>query len=654
MFERVLIANRGEIAVRIQRTLRRLGIESVAVFSDADADASHVRGADLAVRIGPAPATESYLNVERLLAAAASTGAQAVHPGYGFLSERADFARACGEAGLVFVGPSPEAISLLGDKAAAKQAASAAGVPIVPGLAGEQLGDEEIADWVRGQQLPVLLKAVGGGGGKGMRVVHELRELPEAIAAARREARSAFGDERLLVERYIEHARHIEVQVMADSHGNVLHLGERECSLQRRHQKVIEEAPSPVVDEKLRARLGEAAVSLARACDYLGAGTVEMIADRDEPESFFFLEMNARLQVEHPVTEAVTGLDLVELQLRVAAGEPLRLRQQDVELRGHAIEARVYAEDPANGFLPSIGRVAVYREPRGIRFDSGIAAGSAIDTHYDPMLAKAIAHAEDRAGALRRLRAGLRETRIVGEAGLTTNLPWLVGLIERPEVRSAAIDTTLLERIGPEIAAPGGDPALAAGLAALALVGAEPGPGPGPGDDDPWQARDGWSPSGRGEILMRLIGADGETEARVIPEGAERWRIGTQRVRVRDGLLLVEEPGGATRTVECHRDGQGVTIVDGGVPHRFTVPSHRSVHHGGSDSLQAPMPGVVLEVRTRQGSEVEQGEVLLVLESMKMELSVASPEHGVVSAVHVVVGDRVAQGQALLEMEGAA
>ncbi len=643
MFESVLIANRGEIAVRIQRTLARLGIESIALFSDADTDAPHVRGADRAVRIGPADAACSYLDIERILAAAKVSGAEAIHPGYGFLSERPDFARACREAGLVFVGPSPEAIALLGDKAAAKQAAEAAGVPVVPGLDAESLGDQEIARWVAAQPLPVLLKAAGGGGGKGMRVVGSLDELPEAIVTARREARLSFGDDRLIVERYIERARHIEVQVIADSHGGIVHLGERECSLQRRHQKVIEEAPSPVVGEQLREQLGAAAIALVRACEYTNAGTVELIADRDHPQSFYFLEMNARLQVEHPVTEAVTGLDLVELQLRVAAGEPLGLRQQDVQLRGHAIEARLYAEDPANGFLPCTGRVALYREGDGIRIDSGIAAGTQIGTHYDPLLAKAIAHAEDRAGALRRLQSGLRQTRILGP---TTNLPWLLALLERPEVQTGAIDTTLLERIGHEMTLAPHDDRLLAGLAAVALIGTRR-------SEDPWDALDGWSFAGRGEVAMTLCGPDGDVVARLTPRVEGDWQIGDSRVRAcADGLLAIERPDGTVRNVEAHRDGEGVWIVDRGVPFRFTTAEERASRHLGSGSLQAPMPGVVLEVRAQSGRQVSEGDVLVVLESMKMELSVASPKDGVVGVLHVSVGDQVSQGQALLEMEG--
>ncbi|MHB1539369.1 MAG: acetyl-CoA carboxylase biotin carboxylase subunit, partial [Solirubrobacteraceae bacterium] len=498
MFERVLIANRGEIAVRIARTLRRLGIETVAVYSDADSGSPHLAAADLAVRLGPAAASESYLHIERILDAARRTRAEAVHPGYGFLSERADFARACREAQLAFVGPSPEAIELLGDKAAAKRAARQAGVPVVDGLE-EALADEQIASWVAGHELPVMLKAAGGGGGRGMRIVRSLDELPAALAAARREAAGAFGDERLIVERYVQHARHIEVQVIGDEHGALLHLGERECSLQRRHQKVIEEAPSPVVDERLRQRLGAAAVALARACSYTNAGTVELVADRDSPERFSFLEMNARLQVEHPVTEAVTGLDLVELQLRVAAGEPLRLTQEQVRLHGHAIEARVYAEDPSNGFLPASGRVLAFTAPEGLRFDGAVRAGLDVGIDYDSMLGKAVAHAPTRAQALRRLRLGLERAQLVG---VTTNLPWLRTLLARQEVRTGELDTTLLDRLSGELSAPASDPQLLAGLAVVALLHAA--------DArelprDPWLARDGWRLDGeRGLATIAL------------------------------------------------------------------------------------------------------------------------------------------------------
>ncbi len=500
MFSRVLIANRGEIAVRIVRTLRRLGIESVAVYSDADADAVHVRAADDALRIGPAPAAESYLSVERVLEAALASGAEAIHPGYGFLSERPQLPLACAEAGIAFVGPGPEAMALLGDKVEAKAVAEAAGVPVLPGLAGENLSDAEIASWVEGAELPVLLKAAAGGGGRGMRIVRERGELEEALAAARREAGAAFGDDRLLVERYLDGSRHIEVQLIADAHGNCIHLGERECSLQRRHQKVIEEAPSPVVGTELRERMGAAALALAREAGYVNAGTVELIADRDRPEDFFFLEMNARLQVEHPVTEAVTGLDLVELQLRVAAGEELPLTQEQVRLDGWAVEARVYAEEPGRGFLPSIGTVVAYREPRVGRIDSGVEEGSQVGSDYDPMLAKVIGGGRDRGEALTALDRALGELVLLGPG---TNVAYLRALLARPEVRAGELDTGLIERLGEEIAPPPMAPDVPA-AALEALLDPDPG--------DPWDAADGWRLAGPAPVRATLEGLDGAVE----------------------------------------------------------------------------------------------------------------------------------------------
>lgn len=717
MFDSVLIANRGEISLRVQRTLSRLHIRSIAVYSDADEDAPHVRAADAAVRIGPAPASDSYLSIQRVIEAAIASKAQAIHPGYGFLSERADFASAAQQAGIAFIGPSAEAISLLGDKAAAKHAAEAAGVPVVPGLSPQEsaaalapqgrgahrggagdsgeLTDEQIIAWAQDQELPLLLKAAGGGGGRGMRVVHSLHALPEAILAARREAAAAFGDQRLIVERCIERARHIEVQVIADHHRNVIHLGERECSLQRRHQKVIEEAPSPVVSEQLRQRLGAAAVALARSCHYTNAGTVELIADRDDPSSFYFLEMNARLQVEHPVTEQVTGLDLVELQLRVAAGQPLPLVQEDVRMQGHAIEARIYAEDPSSGFLPSTGRVTLYREPdetlhggqgdaarsqggnlrpaSALRIDSGVETGSQVCTHYDPMLAKVIACAPDRGSALARLDRGLSQLRLLGPS---TNASWLRALLNRPEVQEGLLDTTLIERLGAEIdvagapmlgvpdaPSPAGAPSLAPGLALVALIGLPP-------SHDPWDALDGWRLHGRGTATMRLQGPGGGEQgvlAEATPKGDGSWEVDGASVRLQERasgqeLLRVEWPhaGGEadvphrrsqTRFLEVHRDRNAVWLVDEGAPSRWAPLVELSTRHSGSDSLQAPMPGVVLDVRTSVGENVTEGEVLIVLESMKMELGVACPEDGVVGTIHVVAGDRVAQGAVLLELE---
>jgi acetyl-CoA/propionyl-CoA carboxylase biotin carboxyl carrier protein len=639
LFSRVLVANRGEIAVRVLRTLHALGIEGVAVYSDADVDAPHVRAADLAVRLGPPPAAESYLRVERVVAAARETGAEAVHPGYGFLSERPELPRACADAGLVFVGPSADAMALLGDKAASKQAAAAAGVPVVPGLHGDALTDGEILDWAGSQRLPLLVKAVAGGGGKGMRVVHTLDQMPEALRAARSEARAAFGDDRLLVEQWIERPRHIEVQVIGDTHGDVIHLGERECSLQRRHQKVIEEAPSPVVDAELRERMGAAAVKLARSCGYTGAGTVEFIAAADDPSDFHFLEMNARLQVEHPVTEEVTGLDLVELQLRVAAGERLPLGQDEVALAGHAVEARIYAEDPANGFLPSSGRIVAWTPPAGARLDSGVEQGVEVTSHYDPLLAKLIVSARDRTAALARLARALGELRVVGPA---TNVSYLSALLERPDVRAGELDTGLLERIGDGLR-PAPNPELPA-LALVALIGR-------PASDDPWANRDGWRPGERGWARARLSGPDGDVQAAVLPDGEGWYGVGSLRARLVDDGGLRVESGGIARRVDVYRDGEGVWLVDGGVPSRWAPAGEEHERRAVPGSLEAPMPGTVLDVRAEAGAEVREGEILLVLESMKMELTIASPFDGVVGDIAVRTGDRVARGQELAAVE---
>jgi len=673
VFSRVLIANRGEIALRVQRTLARLGIESVAVYSDADAGAPHVRAADRAEWIGPTPAARSYLDVERVIEAARRSCAEAIHPGYGFLSESPDLVRACEEAGVAFVGPGAEAMALLGDKVAAKAAAEAAGVPILPGLSGKALSDEEIVAWASDAELPLLLKAAAGGGGKGMRVVSELGALPEAIGAARREAKGAFGDDRLLVERYLESSRHIEVQVLADAHGNVVHLGERECSLQRRHQKVVEESPSPVVGPELRERMGAAAVALAREAGYVNAGTVELIAEREDPERFYFLEVNTRLQVEHPVTETVTGLDLVELQLRVAAGEELGFGQEDVRLSGHAVEARLYAEDPAHGFLPSAGRVVAYREPagasggpggEGLRVDSGIAAGTEVGTDYDPMLAKLIAHAADREEALARLRAGLGEMVALGPV---TNAAYLGALLARPEVRAGELDTGLIERLGDAVAPPPPHPALPA-LALALLLGPPP-------SDDPWDARDGWRATGPAWARAQLAGPAGNLDVAILPttppawqsfvadsdtklcHGGWEWEVdGASGAFEWDGRTLRAD--GESRAVEvfwetgASGDGAVWLLDDGAEPARFELVRATGPEGGGAGggSLEAPMPGVVIDVRAAAGAAVAEGDVLVVLESMKMELSIQSPRDGVVAEIPVAVGDQIARGQVLVAL----
>jgi acetyl-CoA/propionyl-CoA carboxylase biotin carboxyl carrier protein len=653
VFDSVLIANRGEIAVRIERTLARLGVESIAVFSDADAGAPHVRGADRALHLGPTPPLESYLDIDRVLDAAGRAGADAIHPGYGFLSERPDFAARCAEAGIAFVGPGPEAMRLLGDKAAAREVAAAAGVPTVPGWSGADLSDAEIVERTAPADFPMLVKAAAGGGGKGMRLVARREDLAEALGAARREAANAFGDDRLLVERYIEASRHIEVQVLADAHGAAVHLGERECSLQRRHQKIVEEAPSPVVDAELRERMGAAAVALARAAGYVNAGTVELIAERDDPSRFFFLEVNTRLQVEHPVTEAVTGLDLVEQQLRVAAGEPLGFAQSDVRLDGWAVEARIYAEDPAAGFLPSSGRVVAYREPAGLRLDSGIEEGTEVGTDYDPLLAKAIAHGADRAEALGRLRRGLADLVVVGP---TTNAPYLGALLARPEVAAGELDTGLVERLGAAVAAPAPPPVLAA-VALLALVGE-------PADDDPWSDRGGWRSGGPAWIETDLDGPGGRAEvalcaapggpAEVAHQGAPvawSWRAAGESGTIAfDGSTLTAD--GEARSLTIQRDGAAVWVLgDPSGPVRFTPANAAEAAGGtGEGSLEAPMPGTVIAVRTEPGAAVEAGETLVILESMKMEMSIGSPRDGTVEAVLVAAGEQVERGSTLVAL----
>ncbi len=517
MFDTVLVANRGEIAVRVIRTLRSLGVRSVAVHSDADASSPHVALADLAVRIGPAAAAQSYLSIPAVLEAARSTGAQAIHPGYGFLSENTAFAAACADAGIVFVGPPASAIEAMGDKIRAKQTVAKAGVPVVPGSDGAGLDDAALALAVDGIGYPVLLKPSAGGGGKGMHEVHRAEDLTAAIATARREARGSFGDDTLLVERLVGTPRHIEIQVLADQHGNVIHLGERECSLQRRHQKIVEEAPSALLTDAQRAAMGAAAVEAARSVGYTGAGTVEFIVGDPgadgAPLQFFFMEMNTRLQVEHPVTELVTGLDLVELQLRVAAGEPLPITQDDVALTGHAVEVRVYAEDPAAGFLPTGGRVLDLGFPDGVRVDSGIAVGSVVGSDYDPMLAKVIAHGADRAEAIRRLDAALRDTVLLG---LGTNVGFLRALLADPDVRAGRLDTGLVGRRVEEWTARELPDDVLAAAAVHALLELEPA-GP---VVDPFDVPGGWrvgepgGGGGGGAGLDRLAAGRGRARSR--------------------------------------------------------------------------------------------------------------------------------------------
>ncbi|MFI9171417.1 acetyl/propionyl/methylcrotonyl-CoA carboxylase subunit alpha [Streptomyces lincolnensis] len=627
MFDTVLVANRGEIAVRVIRTLRALGVRSVAVFSDADADARHVREADTAVRLGPAPAAESYLSVERLLEAAARTGAQAVHPGYGFLAENAGFARACEDAGLVFIGPSAEAISLMGDKIRAKETVKAAGVPVVPG--GR---DPELAEAARELGAPVLLKPSAGGGGKGMRLVRDLSVLEEEIAAARREARASFGDDTLLVERWVDRPRHIEIQVLADGHGKVIHLGERECSLQRRHQKIVEEAPSVLLDEETRAAMGEAAVQAARSCGYRGAGTVEFIVPGNDPSSYYFMEMNTRLQVEHPVTELVTGLDLVEWQLRVAAGEHLPHAQDDITLTGHAIEARVCAEDPSRGFLPSGGTVLRLHEPQGdgVRTDSGLSEGTEVGSLYDPMLSKVIAYGPDRETALRRLRAALAETVTLG---VPTNAGFLRRLLAHPAVVAGELDTGLVERVVDDLVPAEVPQEVYEAAAAVRLDALRP---RGAGWTDPFSVPSGWRLGG----LTQPVGFHLRVQDPVeyVPRGTHTvtgTRVSVTLDGVRHSFHRAADWIG--------RDGDAWHVRD----HDPVAASLTGAAHAGADSLTAPMPGTVTVVKVAVGDEVTAGQSLVVVEAMKMEHVISAPHAGTVAELDVTPGTTVAMDQVL-------
>lgn len=666
MFDTVLVANRGEIAVRVIRTLRRLGIRSVAVYSDADADARHVREADTAVRIGPAAASESYLSVERLLGAARRTGAGAVHPGYGFLAENAAFARACADAGLVFVGPPADAIELMGDKIRAKETVGAAGVPVVPGSSGPGLTDDELAGAARVVGAPVLLKPSAGGGGKGMRLVRDERDLADEIAAARREARSSFGDDTLLLERWIERPRHIEIQVLADGHGRVIHLGERECSLQRRHQKLIEEAPSVLLDAAAREAMGAAAVRAAGSCGYTGAGTVEFIVPGDGHGDYFFMEMNTRLQVEHPVTELVTGLDLVEWQVRIAAGERLPLLQEDVGLDGHAVEARICAEtlslrEGSRGFLPSGGSVLMLREPHGegVRTDSGLSEGSDVGSAYDPMLSKVVAHGPDRPTALRRLRAALAETVVLG---VPTNTGFLRRLLAHPEVVSGDLDTGLVEREIETLAGPGVPPEVhgAAALARQLALEPEPAAGGPPGDGpggwvDPFSVPSGWRVGEPAWTVHRLRAPGGDpVEVRVLGRaGSAEVAVGgappvvASLTRGTEGRVHLAWDG-VTHTFHQHgdwlgRDGESWAL-------RTYDPVEAALHGAGTaggDALTAPMPGTVTVVKTAVGDEVTAGQSLLVVEAMKMEHVISAPHDGTVTQVDATVGATVAMDELL-------
>ena len=673
MFQTVLVANRGEIAVRVIRTLRALGIASVAVYSDADAGARHVREADEAIRLGPAPAAESYLHIGRILDAARQAGAQAIHPGYGFLAENAAFARACADAGLVFIGPPPAAIEAMGDKIAAKATVAAAGVPVVPGAGERGMTEQDLLDAAPAIGFPLLIKPSAGGGGKGMRLARSPGELAGATAGARRAAKAAFGDDTLLLERFVERPRHIEIQVFADTHGHTIHLGERECSLQRRHQKIIEEAPSPLLDEARRDAMGHAAAEAARSVGYVGAGTVEFIVPGDEPDEFFFMEMNTRLQVEHPVTELVTGLDLVEWQLRVAAGEPLPLRQEEIRLTGHAAEARIYAEDPARGFLPTGGTVLALGEPVGphVRTDSGLAAGMTVTSAYDPMLAKIIAWAPDRDAALRRLDGALAATAVLG---VTTNTAFLRALLSHPDVLAGRLDTGLVERhLGELTAADVPDEVLAAAALAELLASQPAGP-----VTDPWDVPDGWRPGEHAWTRLRLACAPRETaEVRIRAQPARTGvaaevsvdgagPVAASAASGPDGLLVTY--AGQTRRYACARDGsraagsgasRGGVIWLGAGGHTWMVREEEALavrrdRAGSADgTVRSPMPGTVQAVPVTEGQPVTAGQPLVIVEAMKMEHTVTAPLDGTVTELLVKGGQQVAMDETLAVVRAA-
>jgi acetyl-CoA/propionyl-CoA carboxylase, biotin carboxylase, biotin carboxyl carrier protein len=652
MFDTVLVANRGEIAVRVIRTLRRLGIRSVAVYSDADAGARHVLEADEAVRLGPAAARESYLSVDKVVAAATRTGSQAVHPGYGFLSENPRFAAACDSAGIVFLGPPSRAIEVMGDKITAKNAVSAFDVPVVPGVAKPGLTDDELVAAADEVGYPVLIKPSAGGGGKGMHLVEDPARLGAALATARREAASAFGDDTLFLERFVLRPRHIEVQVLADAHGSVVHLGERECSLQRRHQKVIEEAPSPLLDVETRARIGAAACNTARSVDYVGAGTVEFIVSADRPDEFFFMEMNTRLQVEHPVTEAVTGIDLVEWQLRVGSGEKLPFAQDDIELHGHAIEARVYAEDPARGFLPTGGRVLQVVEPSGagVRVDSSLLAGTVVGSDYDPMLSKVIAHGADRTEALARLDRALAQTAVLG---VQTNVEFLRFLLADDRVQSGDLDTALLEERLPDFSPlPAPDDVLAAGglYRQWALQRAA--------RDELWASPSGWR-IGSGVAPVRT---EMRTPLRAetvsvwgSPETAE-VRIGdgetcSATAAVEDGVLRMTLDG-LRREYRWAEAERNLWIADERGTWQLREAEETTIHRAAGErqaEVVSPMPGNVIAVQAESGTEVAEGDVVVVVEAMKMEHSLAAPVSGRVEVL-VSVGDQVTVDQVLARL----
>ena len=649
-FSKILIANRGEIACRVIRTARDMGFRSVAVYSDADANALHVAQADEAVRIGLSPVRESYLNIDALLSAAKTTGADAVHPGYGFLSENADFARACGDAGLVFIGPTPEAIHAMGNKAAAKRLMIAAGVPCVPGYEGADQADDVLIREAERIGFPIMVKAAAGGGGRGMRLVSDAKDIAKAISAARSEAANAFGSGELILERAIVDSRHVEVQVFGDMHGNVVHLGERDCSVQRRHQKVLEEAPSPAVDAALREKMGAAAVAAAKAVSYVGAGTVEFLLGRDG--QFYFLEMNTRLQVEHPVTELVTGLDLVEWQLRVADGEKLPLTQDEIRLTGHAIEARLYAEDPSRNFLPQTGTIAAF-EPAsrvGVRTDHGIASGWTISPFYDPMLAKVIGFGRTREEARRRLIAGLEDTVLLG---LADNKSFLVSMLKHPTFAAGEATTGFIGTHFP----PGSDATKRATpsprlLALAAVLFARKGAGAS-------LTTAHWHSTGAAQTPVRL--GVGEMLTATIVRSLDKHGFAVRVADVEHAVAIVTERGNKVRftvdgvqsnayvvddDISLHivADGSSFTIRDA------SLETTRAGAKGGDGKMLAPMNGRIVSVFAKTGESVSKGQRIVILEAMKMQHEIVAPRDGALASVNVAEGDQVATRQLLAAM----
>ncbi|MHC1549653.1 acetyl/propionyl/methylcrotonyl-CoA carboxylase subunit alpha [Phyllobacterium sp. K27] len=656
MFSRILIANRGEIACRVIRTAQRMGIGTVAVYSDADAQSLHVAMADEAVNIGPAPVTDSYLRADRIIEAALATGAEAIHPGYGFLSENPGFVDAVVKAGLVFIGPSADSIRAMGLKDAAKRLMEKAGVPVVPGYHGEAQELVVLASKAREIGYPVLIKARAGGGGKGMRKVDSPDDFAEALGSARREAKSAFGDDRVLVEKYVAKPRHIEVQVFGDNHGNAVHLYERDCSLQRRHQKVIEEAPAPGITAEMRAAMTSAAVKAALAINYSGAGTIEFIVDASEglkPDRFWFMEMNTRLQVEHPVTEMITGLDLVEWQLRVAAGEKLPLTQKQIPLNGHAVEARLYAEDPARSFLPAIGTLHHLAFPTrsDIRIETGVRAGDTISPFYDPMIAKVVVHASDRTSAFSAMENALMQTEI---AGTKTNLAFLSALIRHEGFSSGDIDTGLIDRDLASLVTPTIVPAGAKELAIIVASGLLEKPT----SNDPWAALRGYSHLGSPSYPVMLFEEEKPARYGVTVLGNERFALsGTQgdlEVKVRKEASGWHVTGkGINLRAKTAAIPDGIAVLSTGTVSSFAIADPFLLAEAAGtagDRLSAPMPGLVKSVRVSAGDMVKKGQILLVLEAMKMEHTITAPHEGKIAEI-VTEGSQVKEKSSLVRFE---